>query len=141
MTALDQKTCEAIANYLDEEARTAKDSKPLADRLTFAANRVRDMLDRPPEPPATPTAGALRAARKLFVTYIPEHIRDRALIIDREAGLPALVAACRYAVRVIEQFWPPEEDVPEEHVGEARAVAEACAAIKAALAKHDGVSE
>lgn len=132
MTALDPKTCEAItaelSTHLDHPPQ--RTDSIMGSSAEWAISVIRKMMKQPPEPAATPTAGAMRAASaflEMWLTYKLEmkSCEQIAAIIDEQTALPALVAACK-ALDAI-------EDIGD--VNAARQLA------RAAIAKYDGVPD
>ncbi len=103
-TPLDQATCEVIAAALGRLIeQVSRENRPAEyGALCLAKLLVREMTPGPkpqqsPEPPAPPSARALDAAAAIRA-YHREHSavlteRGLAAIIDRETGLPKLLAA------------------------------------------------
>lgn len=126
---LDKATCEAIAERLDKEAGKAKDlfapDTGLMVKIAYqeAATLVRGMAQeqQPPPAAATPSAGAMRAATPIWnggISY-PDSLDSMATLIDRETGLPKLVAALEECARELETMhshhYPdcqPDDDCP-----------------------------
>lgn len=94
---LDSATCEAIATRLNELAQMAHVHNKPSRRGVFrdAVRVVYDMMEQQqPEPtPAAPSAGAMRAVQAIWDDASGQENEEWAAIIDRETGLPRLVAA------------------------------------------------
>jgi hypothetical protein len=125
---LDQATIEAIAKMLSEEG------------YGEAPKLVLGMRQQQPEPEPTPSAGAKRAT-EAYVSgvdiYAPVGVL--AAIIDRETGLPQLVAALRRLLAyTVSRCGGVDAPPGPGHTAETCSICNA----KAALAQHDtGVNE
>lgn len=145
MTALNRPTCEAIAKHFRAIGAAAHQEGHQGRNRSadWAGNEVLDMmLQRPPEPPAPPFAGALRAARAYASEvdiYAP--VAALATVIDEQTGLPNLVAACRNARSIVKTAVAAHTGKDVKTYLSSWAVCEELQTIDAALAKHDGVPE